>query len=176
MTSLLRWVNSFSALLGQFITGGYNVMDAQENPGFWALVVILIGIVGLSGGGWYYANVVRHDALVVDHTPSKPDLKVVAITADRVTPRVTSRAKTDGSWTKAGIWGLEWDAGYAQVGTILEVNDQEVVREFLHVTGDLSIGDLVRLDSVSFVGTPKVALGLPFEEVSFSSPLGGFPA
>ena len=52
-------------------------MDAQENPGFWVLVVILIGIVGLSGGGWYYANVVRHDALVVDHTPSKPDLKVV---------------------------------------------------------------------------------------------------
>ena len=124
-------------------------MDAQENPGFWALVVILIGIVGLSGGGWYYANVVRHDAPVVDHTPSKPDLKVVAITADRVTPRVTSRAKTDGSWTKAGIWGLEWDAGYAQVGTILEVNDQEVVREFLHVTGDLSIGDLVRVESLS---------------------------
>ena len=143
---------------------------------FAALLTILIAIVGLSGGGWYYSNVLRNDALKVDHTPSEPDLMVVDIRDDQVALRVTSRAKADGPWTKDGIWGLEWDGGYAQVGAILEVSVQEVLREFIAVTGDLGIGDDVRLDSFSLSGTPQVALGLPFVEVGFSSPLGTFPA
>ena len=141
-----------------------------------ALVTILMAIVGLAGVGWYYSNVLRNDALVVDHTPSEPDLKVVGITSDQVTLRMTDKAEADGPWTFDGIWGLEWDGGYAQVGAILQINDQEVIREFVPGTGDLSIGNLVRLDSFSFSGTPQVALGLDFDEVAYSSPLGTFPA
>lgn len=139
-------------------------------------VVVLIAIVGLVGGGWYYSNVLRNSALVVDHDPSEPDLEVAGITGRQVTLRVTGQAESDGPWTKDGIWGLEWEGGYARVGRILEVTDEDVLREFFPVTGDLRNGDLVRLDSFSFEGTPQVALGIPFEEVAFSSPLGKFPA
>lgn len=140
------------------------------------LVFVLTVIVGLAGGGWYYSDVLRNSALVVDHTPFEPDLEVVGITGQQVSLRVTGEAKSDGPWTKDGIWGLEWEGGYAQVGAIVKVNNREVIREFFPVTGVLSIGDLVRLDSFSFAGNPQVALGLPFEDVVYSSPLGMFPA
>ena len=139
------------------------------------VALLLVAIVGVAAGGWYYSNVLKNDALVVDHTPSEPDLEVIAVGEGRVTLGVTDRTKSDGPWTKDGIWGLEWNGGYAQVGAIFEIDDREVLREFLLVTGDLSAGETVRLDSYSFAGDPQTARGLPFEEVAYSSPLGDFP-
>ena len=142
-------------------------------------VLLTVGIVAtaaLAAGGWYYSGVLKDGALVVDHEPSQPDLEVVAIGGGQVTLRMTSEAKADGSWTKDGIWGLEWDEGYAQVGTILEIDDQQAVRELFPMMGTLEIGDAVRLDSFAFPDDPQTALGLSYEDVSFSSPLGDFPA
>ena len=140
------------------------------------LAVVLIATAALAAGGWYYSDVLKDGALVVEHTPSQPDLEVVAIGGGQVTLRMTSEAKADGSWTKDGIWGLEWDEGYDQVGAILEIGDQQVVRELFPMMGSLEIGDAVRLDSFAFPDDPQTALGLSYAEVSFSSPLGDFPA
>ena len=145
-------------------------------PTLVALAVVLLAIIGLGGIGWYYSGVLRNDALVVDHTSSEPDLDVVAIGEGQVTLRVTDRTKSDGPWTKSGIWGLEWDGGYDQVGAILEISDQEVLRERFPITGKLELGEAVRLDSFAFPDDPQTAYGLPFEEVAFPSPLGEFPA
>ncbi len=138
--------------------------------------VVLLGIVGGGGGGWYYAGILRDDALAVDHTPSEPDLEVAAVEEGRVVLRATDKAKSDGHWTKDGIWGLEGEDGYARVGTILETDDQQVVRELLAGTGTPEAGQMARLDSFAFTGDPLTALGLPFAEVSFTSSLGDFPA
>ena len=138
--------------------------------------VALLGIVGVGGGGWYYAGLIRDGALVVDHTPSEADLEVAAVEEGRVVLRATDKAKSDGHWTKDGIWGLEGEDGYARVGAILAIDDQRVVRELLTGIGTPEAGQTARLDSFAFTGDPLTALGLPFVEVSFTSSLGDFPA
>ena len=127
--------------------------------------VALLGIVGVGGGGWYYAGLIRDGALVV-----------AAVEEGRVVLRATDKAKSDGHWTKDGIWGLEGEDGYARVGAILAIDDQRVVSELLAGIGTPEAGQTARLDSFAFTGDPLTALGLPFVEVSFTSSLGDFPA
>lgn len=139
-------------------------------------IVVLMAGVGLLGGGWYYADELREGALEIEREKPSLDLEVAALEEGAVTLRVTPLAKEDGPWTKEGAWGLEWDSGYGRIGEIIAINEQQVVRTFRPAVGSLKIGDLVRLDSYVYLGDPQEALDLAFQEVSFSSPLGNFPA
>ncbi len=138
------------------------------------LAIVLVATGGFAGAGWYYSDMLRDRALVVDHTPPQRDLEVTAIGEGKVTLRASSKA--EGDWMQEGIWGLEWDGGYAQVGKILKVNDREVIRELLPSKGNPKIGSIVRLDSFAFTGDPLTALNIPYEEITFSSQPGKFPA
>jgi hypothetical protein len=71
---------------------------------------------------------------------------------------------------------LEWAGGYGQVGGILRIDDEQVVREFSVIQGAPEIGELARLDSFAFPGDPEQAHGIGFEEVTITSELGDFPA
>lgn len=138
--------------------------------------VTLILIVALVGAGWYYSNALRDGALVPNHDPAEPDLQVMDSADGQVTLGVTPDTDADGDWTTDGVFGLEWDGGYGQVGSILEVDERRVVREFVPVQGELKSGEMVRLDSFAFPGDPMQAHGIPFEDVTFSSELGELPA
>ena len=141
------------------------------------LAVALVVIAGLGGGGWFYSGEIKNGALVVDHDDDpKYDLEVAAIGAGQVTLRITPQSDEDGDWKAKGTWGLERKTGYDQVGSIIELTETQVVRELTPMTGDLRVGEMVRLDSFAFPEDPEVGLGLPFEEVSYSSSLGDFPA
>ena len=139
-------------------------------------LLLVLGLGGLAGGAWFYSNELKEGALVVKHTPGQYDLEVVAIGDGQVTLGVTPLAKKDGAWTKEGIWGMKWDGGYNQVGAILDMSDREVVREFFPVMGNPDIGSKVRLEGRAFPDDPEIAFGIPFEEVSYSSPMAVFPA
>ena len=141
------------------------------------VAVVLVAVAILGGGGWYYAGEIKNGALVVK-TSDEPefDLEVVAVAAGRVILRVTPETDEDGDWRANGRWGLESNAGYDQVGPIIELTDTQAVRELTPLSGGLRVGEKVRLDSFAFPEDPQKAFGLPFEEVSFSSPLGEFPA
>ncbi len=141
-----------------------------------AFGVVLLGVAGLVAGGWYYSDQLKNGALVPDHGPSEPDLNVIALEEGFITLGVTPDTDADGDWTTDGVFGLEWDGGYGQVGSILEVDERRVVREFVPVQGELKSGEMVRLDSFAFPGDPMQAHGIPFEEVTFRSQLGDFPA
>ncbi len=138
--------------------------------------VLVVALGGLVAGGWYFSELVKDGALEPDRDPDELDLEVVALGEGRVTLRATSEASEDGDWTKDGIFGLEWDGGYGQVRAILEIDEQQVVREFSPLEGTLEIGDPARLDSFAYPGDPQLAHGIPFEEVTFTSELGEFPA
>ena len=140
------------------------------------VAVALIVLVALLGGGWYYSDQIEDGALKVDESKSTFDLEIAEIGEGRVTLRVTPDTKKDGDWTKDGIWGLELEGAYGQVGPILQISDQEVVREFQSLEGDPTTGDIARIDSFAYPGDPQQAHGLPFEEVHFSTPSGDFPA
>ena len=139
-------------------------------------VVVVVGAAALLGGGWYFAGEIENGALVVDWSEPEFDMEVAAIGAGQVTLRVTPETDEDGDWQSRGIWGLERDNGYDQVGAILQLTDKQVVREYIPLSGGLRIGDMVRLDGAAFPGDPLEAHGLPFEEVSYTSPLGEFRA
>ncbi len=140
-----------------------------------AFVLLALGGV-VVGGGWYFSDLLKGGALEPDRKPDELDLRVVALGEGKVTLAATDKASKDGDWTKEGIFGLEWEGGYGQVGAILEIDDETVVREFTALQGSPQIGDMARLDSFAFPGDPEQAHGIRFEEVMFASELGEFPA
>ena len=138
--------------------------------------VLIAAIVVFVGGGWYLSNLVKDGGLVPEHDEPEFDLEVLAVGEGQVTLGVTSDTDEEGDWRRNGIWGLERKTGYDQVGAILDLTDEYVVRELITVGEGPKIGELVRLDSYAFQNDPDYALGIPFEEVHFTSPLGDFPA
>ncbi len=139
------------------------------------LAVVLLAMVVLVGGGWYFSGEISKATLKVDHSKRLPDLEVVELSADRVTLRTTADTKSI-DWQTEGVWGIECEDGYGQVGEIIDLKGQTVVRKYIPLDGGLEIGDRVRVDSCAFPGDPLQAHGIAFEEVYFSSTLGSFPA
>jgi len=137
---------------------------------------VLVALGGVVGGGWYISDLLRAGALEPDRDPDQLDLQVVALEEGEVTLRATERASEEGDWTKDGIFGLEWAGGYGQVGAILRIDDERVVREFSVIRGAPEIGEPARLDSFAFRGDPEQAHGIGFEEVVITSELGELPA
>ena len=142
------------------------------------LAVALVVVVGLGGGAWFYSGEIKNGALVVDEGEDDTtyDLEVVALGDGRVTLRATSETDDDGDWRAVGTWGLERRMGYDRVGGIIELANDQVVREYTPLGGELTAGDMVRVDSFAFPGDPLEAHGIPFQDVFFTSPLGAFPA
>lgn len=137
---------------------------------------MFIAAAGLAVGGWYYSDQLRRRALEPDHSPAAPDLVVIGLSEGRVALGPMQGTSKDGDWTKEGVYGLEWNDGYGQVAAIREIDEQHVVREFVPMRGGLEVGDLVRLDSFAWPSDPQEAFGIPFEDITFASPLGDFPA
>ncbi len=140
------------------------------------IAVLIIAVVffgGAGGVGWYYSNVLKDGALVVNDQPAAPDLVVTAVDGDRVTLKTTETSDlVYGNWKKPGEWGLAWDGGYARTGEILDLKDDSVVRRFATVRGELEPGDKVRVDGLAFEGDPLSARGLSFQEVTYPGELG----
>jgi uncharacterized protein len=141
-----------------------------------AIGVAFVGAGALAGFGLYYSESLKSGALKPDYGPEKFDLRVAALEDGRITLAATKEAKGDGDWAKPGSFGIEWLGGYAQAGSILQLESGTVAREFTPVNGDLKVGDAVRLDSFAFPGDPLEARRVPFEDVTFSSELGALPA
>lgn len=111
-----------------------------------------------------------------DHEPDPRDLEVTEVGDGRIVlQRAGRRVRIDPA--VPGTWGIESDAGYDQVGPVVEVlPDGGAVREFIPVQGVIRPGDRVRLDSFAHPVDPAEAHGLHFEEVLVPAPLGSYPA
>ena len=140
------------------------------------LVVLVVIIAVLALGGWHLSNELKKGALIPDWNPGQHNLEVVDIQEGQVSLRRTPLVERDGFWKREGIWGMEWDGGYARVGAILDITDHQVVREFHPLREHPRIGEMVHLDNFAYAGDPETALDLPFQDASFSSPLGDLAA
>jgi len=79
--------------------------------------------------------------------------------------------------TEMGVWGLRWAQGYGHLGAITELDERRVVRAFTRLRGTSPrVGDRVGLDSDAFGDDPGAVLSLPYQEVSYPSPVGPTPA
>jgi len=141
-----------------------------------AAAVLVLGAIALFAVGWYYSGALRDDALEPDFSPERPDLAVLSVSPGSITLGATSQTDRDGDWKKPGVFGLEWDGGYGQVGGVIESDAETVTREFTPLLGELAPGDEVRLDSFAFPGDPLQAHDIAFRETTYESPLGAMPA
>jgi pimeloyl-ACP methyl ester carboxylesterase len=141
-------------------------------------VAFLAGVlsIALLGAACYYASSLKSSALDVENDAERLDLLVVAVEPGTITLQRTADTDKDGDWSQDGIFGLEWEGGYAQVGKILDLDDARVVRRFRPIEGTPERGDLTRLDSFAYPGDPMRGLDIAYEEVAIDSELGTLPA
>lgn len=103
------------------------------------------------------------------------DLQITAISDQTVTLRKAAKAPSIPA-DAPGEYLLEGARGWGYAGRVIDSNGIIAIREYRHGDGDNRAGDYARLDGFALPKDPYTAHALAFEEVSFSSPLGTFPA
>jgi pimeloyl-ACP methyl ester carboxylesterase len=115
---------------------------------------------------WSFSSLV----VVPDHSAHESNATVVAVSPGQI---ALSRAEAS---LRPGTFGLDWPSGHAIVGDIVEVGPHAVTRRLRDMTGRLTAGTKVALESSVYEGNPKQTLGLPFTEAPVPDELGPMPA
>lgn len=140
------------------------------------ILSVLLITSGVIASGVFLSNLIRDGGLTPKYDEPKLDLVVADVDQGLITLRLPDGAEVAALFEQAGILGLKGQHSYNRVGDIVGASDREVRREFTEITGAPEVGEMVRLDSFAYEGDPTTALGMPFEEVYFTSPAGEFPA
>lgn len=168
--------------MGVAVSNGLNSVWRSFIEPRWRRLLVLFAILGVLAAtallciGWYYSNSLQDQALGVHHSPTRYDLRVSEVGSGRVTLQTTSSSDPHGLWQAQGTFGLEWQGGYGQISGIDDLSAHSVTRDFTLVQGTLADGTAVRADASAFPADPQVALGLPYQDVVVSGPLGPMPA
>ena len=132
-----------------------------------AVVVAVFGVLVL-GASWYYSGLIEDGAFKIDREADEFDLDIVSVSEDRIS---FTHPSGDGRWVQPGVWGFEWDDGFARVGDLLSDEDGLIARQFIEVDGRPEPGTPARMTREVFNTDPQVAHGIPFKEVTFPGPL-----
>ncbi len=132
-----------------------------------ALITLLVLLI--VAATWVYSEQIEDRLLGSGAVPREYDLKVLTVGDDRVllAPAVAAGAP--------GIWGLEWETGYARVGPVTGVTAAGVTRPLLETAGYLRPGLAARLDAPAYESDPADA-GVDYRPVIVEGPLGNYPA
>ncbi len=135
------------------------------------VVVVLLGMLGLGAGGWYYT-----DELLPAPQPADPDLEVEVVDVDTEAGTVTLAA-TEGDLVDLGRVGF-WTADTTlDLTDIVDVDGTTVTRTATPLGGDWpAVGDLGGATPVVWRGDPTDAFGYAFTEVVIDGPIGPLPA
>ncbi|MBM3948022.1 MAG: hypothetical protein FJ312_02035 [SAR202 cluster bacterium] len=142
------------------------------------LTASLILVVAVWGVGWAASERLRDGGLGREVTARIYDLEVVSVSSGSVVLMKTDLTEDNSPWLADGLWGLESQSGgYNRVGAILKQDGLQVERELVPVSvGGLDTGEMVRMDSWAYEGNPQTGLDIPYQDVTYESPLGTFPA
>lgn len=141
-----------------------------------AFVVLGLLLLLHLGGGWYFADQLRLDALVPDTGEATFDTEIAEVGEGTLGLRAVEGEDPD--LTAAGVVGIDWGTGYGQLGEVIsEGTDGSVVRSMTRTDGEPpEVGTLADLDGAAFPGDPDRAFGLRFTSVEFETPLGAMDA
>lgn len=115
---------------------------------------------------WFHANAIRAEFLVPTNHPEPAPLTVLANEAGRIVlPR------TDDT-VRVGVWGVRGDDGYAQMSTIVRIDDETVERGVRTLDGEIDAEDAVVMDVDAFSGDPRSAHGIGFEDLVVPADIG----
>lgn len=126
---------------------------------------------------WYLARRLHYEGFdpARDRKPDALDLQVTAVGDQTVTLRRAAKAPKIPP-DAPGVFLLQGARGWGYSGPVIESNGVIAVRDYRIGEGDLRAGDYARLDTFAHPSDPLQAHGFAYEEVSFRSPLGQFPA
>lgn len=138
-------------------------------------VVVLVPVVTLGwlAAAWYFSDVLYEDALRVSPPPAGPtfDVEVLAVTPEAVT--LAAGPDASGEVSAPGTWGLRWEGGYGTLTDVRADDGERVTRTFTVLDGaPPEAGDLADVDKYLFGDTPDEILGLDWQPVAISAPLG----
>lgn len=141
-----------------------------------AFIVLAVVVLLHLGGGFYFADQLRLDALVPESGDQVFDTVVAEVGAGTI--GLTAVEGEDPDLTAGGIVGLDWKTGYGQLGEVVsEGTDGTVVRSMTRLDGDPpEVGMAADLDGAAFPGNPDRAFGLGYTDVQFATPLGAMNA
>ena len=143
---------------------------------FIAYLVLAFVILLHLGGGFYFAEQLRVDALVPESGEQIFDISVTEVGAGTIGLKAVEGEDSD--LTAAGILGLDWGTGYGHLGEVVsEASDGNVVRSMTRTDGDPpEVGMRADIEGAAFPGNPDRAFGLSYNEVQYDTPLGAMNA
>lgn len=143
---------------------------------FIAYFVLALVILLHVGGGYYFADQLRIDALVPKSGEQIFDISVTEVGAGTIGLQAVEGDDSD--LTAAGILGIDWGTGYGQLGEVVsEASDGSVVRSMTRTDGDPpTVGMRADIEGAAFPGNPDRAFGLSYTDVQFETPVGAMNA
>lgn len=138
-----------------------------------ALVVVLV--VFHLAGGWYFANVLRDDALDGENRRAElvPEYTVDVVAVDA--GQIALDPRDSGNVRRPGVWGIAWPEGYGLATDVIDDSPDAVTRRFELVTGTApAAGSQVEVQSRAFPDDPDVVLGTAPEVIQVPGPLGDY--
>jgi hypothetical protein len=119
--------------------------------------------------GWMHSNAIRAEFLIPRPNLSGYPLTVQSNEAGRVVIDRTQATERE------GLWGLEGEDVYAQIATIVRIDDTSVERGVEPMEGEFVVGDRARLDVDAYTGDPTAAHGLGFDDPRAPADIGPHP-
>jgi fermentation-respiration switch protein FrsA (DUF1100 family) len=150
--------------------------EKRRRRRFIVYFVLVLVILFHLGGGFYFADQLRIDALVPRSGEQVFDVSVTEVGAGTIGLRAVEGGGSD--LTATGVLGIDWGTGYGQLGEIVsEAADGNVVRSMTRLDGEPpEVGMLADIQGAAFPGDPDRAFGLSYSEIQFDTPLGAMNA
>jgi uncharacterized protein len=137
--------------------------------------VVILAILFYGAGGWYFSDQLRSDGFEVK--PHQREFRAIVDAVGTDTITMVQGDPADGELFNAGLMGLVWEGGYGTVEEIVDQSETTATRQFVHLGGDPpSAGTRVDVDPWVYPDDFAAATELPFEPVSYQSPLGPMEA
>ncbi len=132
------------------------------------LALLLVGLVVSAGlVAWYYAGMVL--------TPGGGALPAAPVDVLASGPGSVTLS-SDPLARRPGLYGLDYDGGYARVGAIHAQNGRAVRRALRPFEGPVDLPDEAVLDSFAYPRDPHDAFAFDVRDVLLENSLGAFPA
>ena len=140
------------------------------------LGVVLLVLLVIAGGGWYFSGILEADGLRIDNEPPEFKLTITAIGDGTITLRQIDDADVEDNLSISAKWGVTNGEAYGQLGDVLSESDALVTREFVPQVGEFLVGQPVYLERTAYPHDPRSAHGLDYREVVIPGPIGNLGA
>jgi alpha-beta hydrolase superfamily lysophospholipase len=137
--------------------------------------VVTGAVTAVAVGGVVSAVAAHLARLVVSPRGTRPDdVEVVGVGPGSVTLRACDETVAPGRY---GLW-LDHGAGHARLGEVVDRDEGAgtVTRRVLGVDRGRVREGTARWNQYFYAGTPRTALGLPYDEVEIAGEIGAMPA